>query len=55
VIEIALRELEEKTFWADVHRSFEQTAADPVEFASQKDEMHLWDRASQADFKDEKW
>ncbi len=51
VIEIALRELEERTFWADVHRAFEQAASEP----SGRSEIALWERTSEQDFKDEKW
>ena len=55
IIERALKELEEKIFWADVHRAFEQTIADPAESAQQKAEFELWDRASTKDLKDESW
>jgi hypothetical protein len=55
VIEAALKELDEKLFWADVKTAFERTAADPEESARQKAEIELWDRASDRDFKDEAW
>ncbi len=55
VIELALRELSDKIFWQDVQNAFEATAADPGEIAHQKAEIQLWDRASDADFKDEVW
>jgi predicted transcriptional regulator len=55
VIETALRDLEERIFWADVRAAFERTAADPEESAHQKAEMDLWDRASAEDFRDEQW
>ena len=54
VIELALKELEEKSFWADVHRAFEASAADPAESARQQTELALWEKASQADFRDER-
>ncbi len=55
VIELALRDLEEKTFWAAVGCAFEQSANDPAESARQGAEIALWDRASDADFQDERW
>jgi hypothetical protein len=55
VVELALKELEEKIFWADVHHAFEQTAADPAQSAQEKAEFELWDRASNTDLKDEAW
>ena len=56
IIEIALRELEERTFWADVQRAFEQAASDPLQSGVRRTEIALWDKASQQDFQDaEKW
>jgi hypothetical protein len=55
VIEIALKELDEKTFWANVQHAFEQAAADPVELARQKAEIDHWERTSESDFQDERW
>ena len=55
IIELALKDLEEKLFWADVHRIFEMTATDPELSAQQKSEFELWDRASNSDLKDEAW
>ena len=55
VVEIALRELEEKTFWAEVREAFEQTATDPAESAKQEAEIAHWQRASETDFRNEKW
>lgn len=55
VIEIALRELEERCFWGDVQQAFAQAALDPVESASQRIEIGLWERADQEDFRDERW
>ena len=55
VVEIALRELEERTFWAEVRSAFDQVADDPEEAARQKSEIELWEHSSMADFKDEQW
>jgi hypothetical protein len=55
VVELALRELEEKIFWGDVHTAFEQTAADPEQSAQQKAEFELWGGGSSRDLKDESW
>ena len=55
VIETALKELEERIFWAEVKGAFDRAAADPEESARQKAEMELWDRVSGHDFKDEAW
>ena len=55
MIEIALRELEERTFWGEVERAFERSAADPAEAARQAQEIGIWERVSEADFKDERW
>jgi maltooligosyltrehalose synthase len=55
VIELAIRELEEKTFWAGVHRAFEESASDPVESARQRTELAIWERASETDFRIEPW
>ena len=55
VIETALKELEERIFWAEVRGAFERIAADPEEAARQKAEIEIWDRTSDSDFKDEVW
>ena len=55
IVERALKELEEKIFWADVHIAFERTAGDPEQAAQHGAEFDLWDRASNADLKDESW
>ena len=55
VIELALKELEEKTFWADVHRAFEESSAEAAQSAEQNTEIALWERVSETDFRDEKW
>jgi predicted transcriptional regulator len=55
IVERALKELEEKIFWADVHTAFERTAGDPEQAAQHQAEFELWDRASNADLKDESW
>jgi hypothetical protein len=55
IIELALKDLEERLFWADVHRVFEVTAIDPELSAQQKSEFEIWDRVSNSDLKDEAW
>lgn len=55
VIEAALKELEERIFWEEVRSAFARIAADPNESASQKAEIELWDRTSDADFRGEAW
>lgn len=55
VIEVALKEMEERIFWAEVRDAFERIAVDPDEAARQKAEVELWDRVSASDFKDEEW
>lgn len=55
VIEAALKELEERIFWAEVRGAFERIAADPVEAARQKAEIEVWDRTTDSDFRDEAW
>lgn len=55
VVEIALKEMEERIFWADVRDAFEQAAANPEEAARQKAEIADWDRVSDTDFRDERW
>ena len=55
VVEVALKQLEEKVFWTEVNEAFQRSAADPVETANQKAEIGLWEQASAKDFKDEQW
>lgn len=43
VIETALRALEEKLFWADVHDAYAAMADDPAALASYRDEIAEWD------------
>jgi predicted transcriptional regulator len=55
VVEMALRDLEERIFWADVHSAFAQTAANPEESSRRDAEIRLWERTSETDFQDEQW
>jgi predicted transcriptional regulator len=55
VIETALKELEERIFWAEVKGAFEHISSDPEEAGRQKAEIELWDQTSDRDFKDEVW
>jgi len=50
IIQTALRQMEERLFWADVQDAFAREAA-----ADGANETALWDAASDADFRDEKW
>ena len=51
VIQAALQQMEERVFWAEVQVAFARDAATPEEAA----ESALWDRTSDADFRNEKW
>lgn len=55
VIEIALKELEERIFWSEVTEAFDRIAADPVESALQKAEIQLWEQGTARDYKGEEW
>ena len=55
VIEAALKEMEERIFWADVRDAFARAASEPEEATRQKAEIELWDWTSATDFRDEKW
>lgn len=55
VVELALKDLEDRLFWQEVNAAYEKIAADPESAAAQKTEMELWDRTSATDFKDESW
>ena len=55
IIEMALRDLEDRTFWPDVQRAFENLADDPSESIQTQAEIGIWERGSQTDFKDEQW
>ena len=51
VIQTALRQMEERVFWAEVQEAFARDTASPPEMA----ETALWERVSDTDFRDEKW
>jgi hypothetical protein len=55
VVETALKEMEERIFWADVRDAFERASADPREAAEQQAEIAVWEQVSDHDFKDEQW
>ncbi len=55
VIEIALKELEERIFWSEVNEAFDRIAADPAESALQMAELQLWERGTARDYKGEEW
>jgi len=55
VIEIALKELEERIFWAEVADAFDQIATDSQEAAVQKAEIELWEQGTARDYKSEEW
>ncbi len=50
VIEIALKELEERIFWSEVSDAFDRIAADPHESALQRAEIELWDKGTAGDY-----
>ncbi|MCX6606424.1 MAG: hypothetical protein NTV52_22930 [Acidobacteria bacterium] len=53
VIEFALKELEERIFWAEVVDAFDRIAADPQKAALQKAEIELWEQGTARDYKGE--
>jgi predicted transcriptional regulator len=55
VIEKALKELDEKMFWAETKGAFARIAADPIESEQQRAEAELWDRGTAQDFAAETW
>ena len=55
VIEIALKELEERIFWSEVSDAFDRIAADPKESSLQKAEVELWEKGTAGDYKGEEW
>ena len=55
VIEIALKELEERLFWQEVHESFDRLAADPAEVRKQQAEADAWERGTSRDLVGEDW
>jgi len=55
VIEIALKELEERIFWSEVSDAFNRIAADPQESALQKAEIQLWEQGTAGDYTSEEW
>jgi len=55
VIEIALKQMEERLFWQEVRESFERIAEDPLERERQLAEVRIWDRGTARDFQGEEW
>ena len=55
VIELALKQLEERMFWDEVRDSFERIAADPKQLAEYRAEVELWDRGTARDYVGEEW
>ena len=53
VLEIALKQLEERIFWEEVRESFERIAASPEESALQKAEFQLWEQGTSREFRGE--
>ena len=51
VIQTALQQMEERVFWAEVQEAFAREEASTEE----RVESARWDRASDTDFRDEKW
>jgi hypothetical protein len=55
VIELALKQLEERIFWQEVREAFDRAAEDPREAPKQKEEAEPWEGATERDFKGEAW
>ena len=55
VIELALRQLEERMFWDEVRDSFEKIAADPEKLAAYRAEAELWEAGTGRDLVGEEW
>ena len=55
VIEIALKQLEERIFWDEVTESFARIAVSPEESARRREEIRLWEHGTAADFEAEEW
>jgi predicted DNA-binding protein len=55
VIERALKEMEERLFWAEVRDAFDRIASDPSEQKLQRSEIDLWEQGTSRDFQAEKW
>ncbi len=53
VLEIALKQLEERIFWEEVRESFAKIAANPEDAARQKAEVQLWDQGTAREFRPE--
>ena len=55
VIELALKQLEERMFWDEVKDSFEKLAADPEKMAEYRAEAELWEAGTGRDLVGEEW
>jgi predicted transcriptional regulator len=55
VIEMALKEMEERIFWDEVRAAHERLANDPVELAKYKAEFEAWDRGTALRYEQEEW
>ncbi len=53
VIQRALQELEERVFWSEVQEAFARDAADAA--GVKTGEFVEWEKASEADLRDETW
>jgi len=55
VIEVALKELEERIFWGEVEEAFRRTAENPKATAHARAEFALWEQSTANDMKNEEW
>lgn len=55
VIELALKQLEERIFWQEVRDGFERASVDSNATAKPKTEAELWDGGTARDFQGEEW
>ena len=55
VIEIALKDFDERMFWREADEAFQRTADDPVENGRRKVEIRMWEEGTAGDYKNEDW
>lgn len=55
VIEMALKEMEDRIFWEEVHAAFARIANDPEELAKQRADFDAWDRGTALRYEQEEW
>ena len=55
VIELALKQMEERLFWDEVRQSYDRIASDSLEISRIKAEVDLWDQGTARDLQNEEW